>query len=536
MKSRLGIWGVSILPVVAALGIGAWLAQSASGNKQERAELARMEDLTAQSRILAEAVWENIDVIRARALSLQQLRAINPQQVPSAPILHWAELELKDGRISSVRQAVKNPTWKGDADYYLRSAVEQIGVRDVNEQGVTALRIREDSLHPHEWLALGFRSQTPQPSIVLALVDPTEAFPVFKRLAKRLRTTNSRAYLIGSDGQVLSHTQQNYSSTDFSGAPIFTEALRSIFQGTRTAGAGTFVAIDQLSVNAAYERLGSLPMGVVLEQPMDTTQNPLKIRFAGQLLGALGILTLLTLICARRKVIKKTESETETETVSDSASVILTTIDKPQVIPASQSKNVLNTKNPATEDHLNNKLLATEEALRSARDESSLVARFEADAARLKDPKKVGARLAISASQLCQSPVLFFTYQEALRSGVLAADAGFETGQAPASMNFPISDELMRQIVQSQRETDQSFSLANYPPLAHVLLSRVGVAHYEAWVITGYGHLGRVAGTARVLGFLVILQAGIESMTRYESVNRMMRATGLIYENTLLSQ
>ena len=193
MKSRLGTFGLRVLPLVAAVALGAWLARSAADNKKERDELTQMKGLASEGRLLAEAVWENIDALRARALDFQQLRVANPKQTPSGPILHWAELEMKDGQATLVRQAVQNPAWKGDGDYYLRSAIEQLGVHEINEQGVTALRIREDSLRAREWLALGFKSTSPLPSIVLVLINPEEAFPVFKRLARKFHGTATRA-------------------------------------------------------------------------------------------------------------------------------------------------------------------------------------------------------------------------------------------------------------------------------------------------------------------------------------------------------
>jgi hypothetical protein len=102
-------------------------------------------------------------------------------------------------------------------------------------------------------------------------------------------------------------------------------------------------------------------------------------------------------------------------------------------------------------------------------------------------------------------------------------------------MSFPIDQMVLQKI----READQKgtfAALSDYGPLSRILLARLGVAHFEAWALTGYGHLGRQAGKPRLLGVLIILQAGLESAMRHDSLSRMMRTTGLVYENALLSR
>ncbi|MBI3534341.1 MAG: hypothetical protein HY072_02470 [Deltaproteobacteria bacterium] len=79
------------------------------------------------------------------------------------------------------------------------------------------------------------------------------------------------------------------------------------------------------------------------------------------------------------------------------------------------------------------------------------------------------------------------------------------------------------------------FSLTQYSPLANILLAKTGVAHFEAWPLTSYGPLGKMSGKLRLVGILVVLQAGVDSVLHREALIRMLRTTGLIYENMLLS-
>ena len=179
--------------------------------------------------------------------------------------------------------------------------------------------------------------------------------------------------------------------------------------------------------------------------------------------------------------------------------------------------------------------MASTEQLRTAQEERILLSKFEQEAIRLKDPKLIANRMAQVTSQLCQSPTLFFVFHEGIQAAILQADGGFPKGESPAGMSFAVDQQVITRIQMADKQGEIA-SLADYPPLAKILLSRMGVAHFEAWAVTGYGHLGRQAGRPRLLGILVILQAGVDSATRQDSLSRMMRTTGLVYENALLTR
>lgn len=167
----------------------------------------------------------------------------------------------------------------------------------------------------------------------------------------------------------------------------------------------------------------------------------------------------------------------------------------------------------------------------AAKRESELVSCFEGEAVRSRDPKAIARRLAGAAAQICESPTLFFIHHEGVRAAILQADGGFAPGDAPAAMSFPVDAAMLAAVVQAERQGIVA-SFSQYGPLQKLLLARLGLAHFEAWAVTGCGHLGRAAGRPRLLGILVIL--GAPSVSRYDSLSRMMRSTGLIYESALL--
>ena len=97
-------------------------------------------------------------------------------------------------------------------------------------------------------------------------------------------------------------------------------------------------------------------------------------------------------------------------------------------------------------------------------------------------------------------------------------------------MTFPITSEVITRL-QLADDRNEWLSLTEYPPLARAVMTRMGVAHFEAWPVCG-----RKGGKSCLLGVLVILQAGVDSDLHRDSIARMMRATGLTYENSLVSR
>jgi hypothetical protein len=549
------------VPAAVALVCGAGLGWMAFDAGREKEGESALREISAQGRLAVESFWSAIDVLRARAQGLLDARTARPGETPAGPILHWAEIAVADGgRLGAVRQSATNPAAQLGAAFeesYLGQALERLSLRELRENGVAAVRVRPDPGRASEWLGLGFAGADAR-TVLLILVDPAEAFPGLKRFAARGEAGTLRAYLVNADGNVLAHSLPAYNGASFSGTSVFAEAVRPLLQGTRVSGAGQYRAIDQLPVAAAYARPGNLPIGIVVER-VERGSAPdaggILERSVGKGLSVLGVLALLVLGCAWRLSaapapgpVSRPEPEAGAEPEAPEVEAVPPAPQDPvlnlQSIGSTESvSSALETisfreaeaETQMAENALRHELRASHEALRAAREENAAIARFEAEASRLRDPKLVATRLTRGVSELCSSPALFFAHHAGLGAAILQADAGFPGGEAPAAMNFPLEAAALKRIFDGDRR-GEIVSLAEYPPLARVLMARLGVAHFEAWPITGYGHLGRQAVQPRLLGILVILLAGVETASRHDSLSRMMRATGLIYENALLSQ
>ena len=316
------------LPVVVALVGGAHLGITAWISASRPAANDRMRELTAQGRAMVEGFWASLDSLRWQTIGLDQIRTteIASGKAPSLPtgkILHWAEMEIQAAKpgmaelIGPVRQSARNLTrpagtagGQGDAvlsdvffnETYVSMLPSQLSLRELRDNGVSLARIRPDPNRGKELLALAFSPPQARHKIVAALVDPTEAFAYLTRLSPKGDPTGLRAYLITGDGRVIAHSMAAYVGTSFTQVPVFRDAVRGLILGLRVSGAGEYGAIDRLPVTAAYERPGSLPLGVVVERVEAAHGLTLDRAFgawdriAGQTSAWLGAI-LLTILC-----------------------------------------------------------------------------------------------------------------------------------------------------------------------------------------------------------------------------------------------
>jgi hypothetical protein len=174
------------------------------------------------------------------------------------------------------------------------------------------------------------------------------------------------------------------------------------------------------------------------------------------------------------------------------------------------------------------------QALESERSQNEKVSRFEKECLAIKDPRKIAFSLAQVASELCKSPALVLLQDIRLNSLVLAADAGFPEGHSPAGLSAAVDDPLLKRI-ETGFASGELLGIQDHEPLIRAMMTRLGVAHFEAWAMAGFGPLGRASGKVRLLGAVVILQSSVESYSHREHLGRMIRAAGLVYENALLT-
>ncbi|MBS1958870.1 MAG: hypothetical protein JST80_05290 [Bdellovibrionales bacterium] len=137
--------------------------------------------------------------------------------------------------------------------------------------------------------------------------------------------------------------------------------------------------------------------------------------------------------------------------------------------------------------------------------------------------------LASVSSELTESPVLYFRYHRGTQNLNLASVAG--EVQIP---NYALMQAYVRKDIEQQVERLASegrvASISNYGPMSKLMISNLNTAHFEAWVVNSDAE---TSGTAKMVGVLVILQAGFRSaQTRPVLANILKEAGSTLYAQT----
>jgi hypothetical protein len=532
------LFAYSVAPIALAVVIGLWLAGRIQGVATATVHERRTAEVIAQDRLLVDNIWSAIDTVKARALSLARIREAQPgpASVPEGPILHWAELEIQDGKLKGVRQSARNPSfepssgWQVFEEFYLQSALSRLDLHELQENGVTLLRIKQEQGHSQEWLALAFESMKGK-SIVLALVDPVEVFSVFRRWASRSEGGNLRGYVVGSDGFVLVHSVGTYSGSDFRASSVFEQGVAPMLQGRVRNGAGEYKSIDRLPVTAAYARPGSLPLGVVVERVnpdaveagawFASAPSPRTVfSAAAALCAALGLSALAALALGRlmrkasgqrRKAMPLSAPAAAFEPVhAPSAHAAPTPIDEEAPAPAAPLEQPELPELPELEDQVAHDLIAPHAARPRAQARHHarvLIAQFDLEAEQAADSKGVAKSLVAAAAKMARAPALFFGYRDSLQACLLEAHAELPFGTSTEALSFRLTDPMLARIARYGRE-GRAASLSDDPNLAILLARRLGQRRFDAWAV--------MSSEGRLLGVLAVL-GGVSARLRDEA-------------------
>ncbi len=544
------------LPALFAALAGIYVSERVFQDEKDLQELTQRRESGVQIRALMEYVVSVLESSKA-----QGSQSYQAQKAPTGAVLNWTEFEVKDGAVVGVKRS----SWNADAskidskikgsraDFetaYLKQIQEKLILKNVDS---SLLSIRPDSERSAQWIA---QAQVVSGGVVLFLMDSQEVFAGMTRIGNYWKGLGYRAYMIDINGRVLAHTDPQYVFGSFPESAIFTDGILPVLQSSRIAGSGRYESIDQFPVVASYARVGGFPVALVTEKLSMRSSIFHRYFREGRLnrisVLALGLsLLLIALLGWVTAVLRRSGAVPEAYIDAQPAPLLppLQTLPVFREVPTNPGLQAPR----VPEVHLSDRSerlpppppiqVALEkkqeiknslEGLQSLQRERKLLLQFEEEAVRFRDPKSLASRLTAISAELCQSPTLFFKFNETLNSAVLEADAGFAPGDAPMAMNFVIEPEALAAVIHVTQQ-GQLASFSNYAPLSKMLMKRLGVAYFEAWAMTGFGSLGRQTGRPRLLGVLVILQAGVDSAAHFASLSHMLRTSGLVYENTLLS-
>ena len=174
----------------------------------------------------------------------------------------------------------------------------------------------------------------------------------------------------------------------------------------------------------------------------------------------------------------------------------------PQIEVTSELGRFIAAREARAETHEQNRL----------RREKILLEEFETDARRARNLERLEAKLVESASGATQSPALFFRYDPLQGIARLSAEAGYPSTQSiidAGGMSFALETSLVAEI-HAEIGRGRPQNLWEYAPLARAMLSRLGIANFEAWAMVSARSAN--GGPSRLLGVLVVAESGVDSV------------------------
>ncbi len=559
-----------------ALTVGAfqWIEKSGFENSTVEAEKQTAE-LESQLNLLHETFWIQLEQIKQTALKVRKKSDPSDDIVlaPSDPILHWAEVEVANQQLKQIIATKQNPSWTppkhaGESTVtsswsgktvensfeqnYVNNVIKKIDFSQVKSDSTTLVRVRQDAQKRQPLLSIGFfvpgTKDQSQQLFIIALINPQDAFPIFERFGGMFPNGNRKAYLVAKDGQIVAHSQSSYSGASLKNTEAFGNSIYESFTPLANDSEKTnssqqvFTNIDDLKVRLSHTKVRNLPLVLVVEQSANQTQGS-SVETQNVVVGAVFSLVGILLVgfsISRFKFRRKKTPLISSNTLPEL--VPITNIPSPvsQAISQKQSSRAqiealrqnipLPSNRPSR--NLPPKVKQTTPAAVPSFSESkeaivATFARFETMAHQIRDSRITAAMLCQAASQITQSPTLYFTYQTQNRLMILENDWGFTPGREPVSMAFPLPLSAIKKI-QECSQKNKLASLSNFEPLSSLILAREGVACFEAWAITTPVRSYQIS--PQVLGVLVILNSGIHSTQNRDFVVKMMKTVGTLYE------
>ncbi|MEK7689821.1 MAG: hypothetical protein AAB425_02245 [Bdellovibrionota bacterium] len=545
--------GLGVILLVSGIWTGGVALRTAgrpSGDPAQR--LRHPQDLALQARIYTDSIWTALDGIKTRVMSMNTASSAD---LFGESIYHWSVPIVRGGKIQEYARTGLRPGFvpvDGGVPEFERRLTSQLNdqLRMEEIQRPMIFPFKPDPGREQLWMVVLYphiadaAAGAPEVRLLAAVIDPAAAFAAFR--APGTDGEVLRSYVINSDGYVFAHTHAGYVGSTFASAGVFSQVVRSAFLQGKPSLLGEGQSLDRTQVQASFERVGSLPIGVVVEIPVAATaagQAWLPFVVSAPLGGIFFALGFVAFYLAWRERMRVFENRHKPDTRSIAERMrahVASQVETPKPDPIGLP--VLAAPQPMQSglnqmSGIEQELRVARDALKKAQEEIELVSKFEAEGARSRDPVRTSMKLTELANRLSESPALFFSVHEAVGSAVLEASAGFPPGGVPnlGTLSFPLDEALLDQVAEAEGR-GQITSVAGHLPLGELIMTRFGVAHFEAWPIIGYGYFGRILAKPRILGILVLLQPSTAARQRRETIERALRSTGLVYENALLSQ
>ena len=126
------------------------------------------------------------------------------------------------------------------------------------------------------------------------------------------------------------------------------------------------------------------------------------------------------------------------------------------------------------------------------------------------------------SSEIAESPILYFRYHRRNQSLSLSAVAGDVKIQNYSNMQAYVRKDIELQVEQ-MADDGKVASISNYGPMSKLIINQLNVAHFEAWAVTSHPE---VSGQSRLVGVVVVLQAGVRSAQARPLLAKILKDAG----------
>tara|TARA_Y100000590_G_scaffold393717_2_gene472226 strand:- start:2473 stop:4125 length:1653 start_codon:yes stop_codon:yes gene_type:complete len=513
----------------AAATLGLVIGFQGELQKKEAAFFKTQEKLNQKTNLVLQTLENKISRVRNSAM---ETVADLERPIQSSEIVHLVAFETSGKNVIRVLQNKKNSQFyeennQASAHRTFVTLKNWMQSKHFKPHGPKTqwLEIPQtDSQGPTFGLVIQSKIQnTDSHAVVLALLKPQFFDSTMKAI--------SRAYLVSGSGKLIHHFQKNLIGRSLVNSPFFKDQLSSLFGGIETSGSSDLISFDQKKVLAGFSQVMGLPLVLVVEAsypkvpsaPTDTW-IPIGLMSFGAFLFLFSVIGIFKK--RKRKKIELKEEPKEEENKNKEENIALT----PEITPAMEVPGFAKQSSGYGKDDFSGILNANTPSV------GMIVSQFQSMATRIRDPHLIFNMLCESTAQLCESPALYFSFEEKSGEAGLTTDSGFEAHESPTYLNFSIDSKTQEEIL-NLAQKGRVASLAHYGPLANLLLKKLGVAHFEAWSLTSYLDPRKNQITRpRLLGILVVVQAGLQSSASRDALMSMMRTTGIVFEQNNQTQ
>jgi hypothetical protein len=382
----------------------------------------------------------------------------------------------------------------------------------------------------------------------ITLIDPVKAFAGLQKVSS---TQDTAAFLVNRKGRVLAHSISAYVGTDLRHVDHIKDTIENLFLGAQTGGVSRYKDADGEEQQIAFVRAGASPFAFAVEQrakPAVLTSawwsDEIDSGAARQSLGLLFVIIAASLVAfsaisiwASREVSKQI-AENSTARASNrvapafphaqeilqpfSAKIAQSTLQKNTQVssPAPVSNSTENFV--AARDQIALEQEQLKVAIQGLSVSADVTRDFVNKIEKAYTLEAVEKELVQLSSELSESPVLYFRYQRRTQNLSLSAVGGEVKIQNYVDMQAYVRKDIELQ-VEHMADDGKVASVSNYGPMSKLMITHLNVAHFEAWGVTSHPE---VSGQSKLVGVLVVLQAGMKSAQTRPVLAKILKEAG----------